>query len=33
MNEHPLWTKDKRLTAAAEDLGLGFGQQPPTSGK
>ena len=29
VSEHPLWTKDKRLSAAAEELGLGFGQQPP----
>ncbi|MDA0989666.1 MAG: type II toxin-antitoxin system VapC family toxin [Verrucomicrobia bacterium] len=29
LSEHPLWTKDKRLTSAAEALGLGFGQQPP----
>ncbi len=26
VSEHPLWTKDKRLTAAAEALGLGVGQ-------
>ena len=30
MSEHPLWTKDNRLTTAAEELGLGFGQQPPS---
>ena len=29
VSEHPLWTKDKRLTAAAEELGLGFGQSCP----
>ena len=29
VSEHPLWTKDKRLSAAAEELGLGFGQPPP----
>jgi len=28
MSEHPLWTKDKRLTAAAEELGLGVGPIP-----
>jgi predicted nucleic acid-binding protein len=27
MSGHPLWSKDKRLTAAAEELGLGFGQR------
>ncbi len=26
MTEHPLWTRDKRLKSAAEDLGLDFGQ-------
>ena len=26
-SEHPLWTKDKRLKASAEEFGLGFGQQ------
>jgi predicted nucleic acid-binding protein len=33
MSEHPLWTKDKRLMAAAEELGLGFGRQPPACGQ
>lgn len=33
MSEHPLWTKDKRLKAAAEEFGLGFGQQPPAHDK
>ena len=33
MSEHPLWTKDKRLTAAAKELGLGVGQQPPARDK
>jgi len=33
MSEHPLWTKDKRLTAAAEELGLRVGQQPPARAK
>jgi predicted nucleic acid-binding protein len=27
MSKHQLWTKDKRLKSAAEDLGLDFGQQ------
>jgi hypothetical protein len=30
MSGHPFWTKDKGLTAAAEEFGLAFGQQPPT---
>jgi hypothetical protein len=29
VSDHPLWTKDKRLAAAAEKLGVGFGQQLP----
>ncbi|MCP5487699.1 MAG: type II toxin-antitoxin system VapC family toxin [Verrucomicrobia bacterium] len=29
VSEHPLWTKDKRLAATAEEIGLGFGQPPP----
>lgn len=33
MSKHPLWTKDKRLAAAAEKLGLGFGPQPPARDK
>ena len=33
MGELPLWTKDKRLTAAAKELGLGVGQQPPARDK
>ncbi len=29
MGELPLWTRDKRLQAAAESIGIDFGQQTP----
>ena len=33
MSNHPLWTKDRRLTTAAEELGLDLGQQEPERDK